>query len=89
MCLDGRYMFVLWAIEFSPRGSGPGAATRRSDTANARSDRRSVPCRTARLALRRPAVLVETLLDRGADGDVAEAEAAIERLAAAPADEGW
>ena len=34
------------------------------------------------------AVLVETLLDRRAEGDVAEAEAAIERLAAAPADEG-
>ena len=33
-------------------------------------------------------VLVETLLDRGADADVAEAEAAIERLAAAPADDG-
>jgi class 3 adenylate cyclase len=33
-------------------------------------------------------VLVETLLDRSADGDVAEAEAAIERLASAPADEG-
>jgi class 3 adenylate cyclase len=33
-------------------------------------------------------VLVETLLDRGAVGDVAEAEAAIERLATAPADEG-
>ena len=33
-------------------------------------------------------VLVETLLDRGADGDVTEAQAAIERLAAAPADEG-
>jgi hypothetical protein len=32
-------------------------------------------------------VLVQTLLDRGADGDVAEAEAAIERLEAAPADE--
>jgi class 3 adenylate cyclase len=32
-------------------------------------------------------VLVETLLDRGADGDAAEAEAAIERLAVAPADE--
>jgi class 3 adenylate cyclase len=31
-------------------------------------------------------VLVQTLLDRGADGDVAEAEAAIERLAAAPAE---
>ena len=33
-------------------------------------------------------VLVETLLERGADGDVVEAEAAIERLAAAPTDEG-
>ena len=33
-------------------------------------------------------LLVETLLDRGADGDVAEAEAAIERLASAPADDG-
>jgi class 3 adenylate cyclase len=33
-------------------------------------------------------VLVETLLDRGADGDLVDAEAAIERLAAAPADEG-
>ena len=31
-------------------------------------------------------VLVETLLDRGAESDVAEAEAAIERLAAAPTD---
>jgi hypothetical protein len=33
-------------------------------------------------------VLVETLLDRAADGDVAEAEAAIERLTTAPADDG-
>ncbi len=33
-------------------------------------------------------VVVETLLDRGTDGDVAEAEAAIGRLAAAPAEEG-
>jgi len=33
-------------------------------------------------------VLVETLLDRGAEGDVIEAEAAIERLATAPAEEG-
>jgi class 3 adenylate cyclase len=33
-------------------------------------------------------VLVQTLLDRGAEADVAEAEAAIERLATAPADEG-
>ena len=33
-------------------------------------------------------VLVDTLLDRRADGDLAEAEAAIERLATATADEG-
>jgi hypothetical protein len=33
-------------------------------------------------------VLVETLLDRGGDGDLAEAEAVIERLSAAPTDEG-
>ena len=33
-------------------------------------------------------VLVETLLERGAEGDVPEAEAAIDRLAAAPADDG-
>jgi hypothetical protein len=32
-------------------------------------------------------VLVETLLKRGADADVAEADAAIERLAAAPTDD--
>jgi hypothetical protein len=31
---------------------------------------------------------VETLLDRGADSDVAEAGVAIERLATAPAEEG-
>ena len=33
-------------------------------------------------------VLVETALDRGGDGDVAEAEVAIERLVATPAEEG-
>ena len=33
-------------------------------------------------------VLVETLLDRASDADVAEAEAAVERLATAPAEEG-
>ena len=47
--------------------------------------------REGRLLMWGPAatgVLVQTLLDRGADGDVAEAEAAIERLAAAPADDG-
>jgi hypothetical protein len=47
--------------------------------------------RTGRLllwAVPATGVLVETLLDRCADSDMAEAEAAIERLAEAPADEG-
>ena len=34
-------------------------------------------------------VLVETLLERGAEGDLAEAQEAIDRLANLPADEGW
>jgi hypothetical protein len=34
------------------------------------------------------AILVETLLERGAESEVAEAEAAVERLAVAPAEEG-
>ena len=32
--------------------------------------------------------MVETLLERGAGGDIAEADAAIDRLAAAPTDDG-
>jgi adenylate cyclase len=35
------------------------------------------------------AVVVEALLRRGADGDLAEAQAAIDRLAGAPADPGF
>ncbi len=38
--------------------------------------------------VRATGVLVDTLLDRGAEGDVAEAEAAVDGLAALPADEG-
>ena len=45
--------------------------------------------RTADVGRAATGVLVKTLLDRGADSDVAEAEAAIERLAAAPAEEGF
>ena len=60
---------------------------RRSHTPNARSDRRSVPIRTARSCVPATGVLVETLLERGANGDVTEAEAAIARLAAVPGDE--
>jgi len=34
-------------------------------------------------------ILVETLLERGAEGDLAEAQDAIDRLANLPADDGW
>ena len=58
------------------------------------SDRLGGPCpvllRDGRLrmwGIPATGVLVETLLDRGADGDVDEAAAAVERLAAAAADE--
>jgi hypothetical protein len=34
-------------------------------------------------------ILVETLLERGAEGDLAEAQEAIDRLAQLPATEGW
>ena len=43
----------------------------------------------AYLLLGADATLVQTLLDRGADSDLAEAEEAIDRLANLPGDEGW
>jgi len=39
--------------------------------------------------IRATAVLVEVLVDRATEADLAEAEAAVERLAAIPAAEGW
>ena len=74
-------------------GAGEGSArrSRRGHPAHARRRRPSVPRGTrllASLGVPTTGVLVQTLLDRGTDADVAEAQAAIERLAAAPADEG-
>jgi class 3 adenylate cyclase len=43
----------------------------------------------AYLLLGADATLVQTLLDRGADSDLAEAQEAIDRLANLPGDEGW
>ena len=40
-------------------------------------------------AFLRPGFVVETLLDRAAESDVAEAEAAVERLAPSPTDDGF
>ena len=71
------------------RGARTGSAwrSRRGDPADARQP---PPAWTGKLlAWGTPAtgVLVETLLDRAADGDIAEAEAATEQLAAAQTDD--
>ena len=90
MCLQGRfYQFSLAAVDvYTAR-----ERARRGDRDGAIPQIRAAIddlFRSGHLGycILASAVLVETLLERGADGDVAEAEAAIERLASAPADEG-
>ncbi len=90
MCLQGRfYQFSLAAVDvYTAR-----ERARRGDRDGAIPQIRAAIddlFRSGHLGycILASAVLVETLLERGADGDVAEAEAAIERIASAPADEG-
>jgi adenylate cyclase len=90
MCRQGRYYIselpvvsMYTAIEMARRGDGQEAVALLRTAADDLFMSGQLPhCLLATRAL------VETLLDRQADGDVAEAEAAIERLAAAPADDG-
>jgi len=90
MCLNGGfYLFVLPVID----GWAARKRARCGDRDGAIPQMRAAIAdlfRSGQLGSCVPAtgVLVEILLDRSADGDVAEAEAAIERLASAPADEG-
>jgi class 3 adenylate cyclase len=90
MCHNGRfYVFMLpvidvWAARGRARcGDRDGALSQMraatNDLFHAGQHSYGIPA---------TGFLVETLLDRRADGDVAEAEAAIHRLAVAPADEG-
>ena len=66
-------------------GAGQVRRPRRCHTPNARSDRRSVPMQdSSGTCVPATGVLVETLLERGADGDVAEAEAAIDQVGGRP-----
>jgi class 3 adenylate cyclase len=90
MCLQGRfYQYLLAAVdvdtarERARRGDRDGAIPLLRGAVDDLFHRGQLGYCTAATAF-----LVETLLDRGSDGDVAEAEAAIERLAAVPADEG-
>jgi class 3 adenylate cyclase len=90
MCLQGRfYQYSLALVdvdtarERARRGDRDGAIPLLRGAVDDLFDRGQLEyCNEA------TAFLVETLLERGADGDVAEADAAIERLASAPADEG-
>ena len=87
MCLNGRLLSVHTSgrRRVRPRGSGPGAAT--ATVPYPKCAQRSTICSDqdiSGLGVPATGVLVETLLDRGSDGDVVEAEAAIDRLAAAP-----
>jgi class 3 adenylate cyclase len=89
MCLHERfYSFVLPVVdavtarERARRGDRDGAVPLlREAVDNLFHTRQFLYC------VHTTGYLVETLLERGAGGDVAEAEAAIDRLAAAPVDE--
>jgi adenylate cyclase len=89
LCLNGRYhLFMLRALdvytarERASRGDHDGALPLMRAAVKEMFDAGQFPnCDAANAAL------VETLLDRRADGDIDEAEAAIARLAAAPADD--
>ncbi|MDT5301661.1 MAG: hypothetical protein QOG79_4903 [Mycobacterium sp.] len=91
MCLHERFVAseapwveVYIARERARRGDRDGAVPMMRNAVNELFER-------GQLAYCVPTtgVLVETLLARGTAGDVAEAEAAMQRLAAAPADDGW
>ena len=72
MCLKGGSTVHACGHRHVGRaGAGQVRRPRRCHTPNARRDRRSVPCRTARFyCVPATGVLVETLLERGAEGDV-------------------
>jgi hypothetical protein len=90
MCLQGRfYQYLLAAVdvdtarERARRGDCDGAIPLLRGAVDDLFERGQLGYCTGATAF-----LVETLLERGAGDDVAEAEAAIDRLAAAPDDDG-
>ena len=90
MCLQGRfYQYLLAAVdvytarERARRGDRDGAIPLMRGAVDDLFHRGQLGYCTGATAF-----LVETLLERGAGDDVAEAEAAIDRLAAAPDDDG-
>jgi hypothetical protein len=89
MCLQGRFYLSLLAVvdmcttrERATRGDRDGAIPPLRDVVDDLFHAGQL-----RTCIGATALLVETLLERDAEDDVAEADAAIERLAAAPADD--
>jgi tetratricopeptide (TPR) repeat protein len=90
MCLHGRFYLsllpvveTLTARERASRGDRDGAIPLLREAVDD-----SFPAGQLWSCTVSTSFLVETLLERGTDADVAEAQAAIERFAAAPADDG-
>jgi class 3 adenylate cyclase len=90
MCLQGRFYLSLLAVvdmctarERARRGDRDGAIPLLREVVDDLFHAGQL-----RTCIGATAFLVETLLERGAGDDVAETEAAIDRLAAAPADDG-
>jgi hypothetical protein len=90
MCLQGRFYLSLLAVvdmctarERARRGDRDGAIPPLREVVDDLFHAGQL-----RTCIGATAFLVETLLERGAGDDVAEAEAAIDRSAAAPADDG-
>jgi class 3 adenylate cyclase len=90
MCLQGRFYLSLLAVvdmctarERARRGDRDGAIPPLREIVDDLFHAGQL-----RTCIGATAFLVETLLERGAGDDVAEAEAAIDRSAAAPADDG-
>ena len=75
----------LWVAQAEGRGRRP----RCCHCGDAQSRGRAAPGRTLGYGVWGTGVLAEALLERGAQGDLAEAQEAIDRLANLPADEGW
>ena len=83
-CASGHYLSELPVIDvYLARGEGQARRPRRCHTADAQSRRRSASRGTAAVVGRclRPAFWWRRCWSRGAEGDVAEAQSAIDRLA--------
>ena len=89
MWLRERFFGAIPGIELcAARGEGQARRPRRCHTGDSESRERFLRGRTAHLRRCGTGFLVETLLERGAEGDWPKPRQAIDRLANLPADDG-